>query len=467
MSSADSLPLTLTPAPLKRRLYLMMFIQYFVQGSYLPIISRYLEQSLGFTPNQLGVFGAALAVGAMLAPFVLGQLVDRHFATERVLVACHATGGIIMLILYGLGNGWLGNSVFWPAIILGTIYSTLYMPTLMLTNSLTFHHLKNRDREFPMIRVWGTIGFVVPAWMIEAVLLKDLKGDELVAARGIALLVAGVAGLVMAGYSLTLPHTPPEKKADDADFAPGKVAVLLRGRTFLMLTIVSLIVAVVHKFYFVWNSPFLGMILEKGNIESAWEQRISSIGQISEVAIMAGLAFSIARIGFKWTMFVGTVAYLVRCLLFTFASVTDASFGFVMTLTCLGQALHGVCFGCFLAVAYMYVDKISSSDLRGSMQTFYGTFVIGAGFFVGGFISGWIGELFSRPVGTTPLRETWGFTSTAGLVEFVQERNNVSVEMIRDWPAIWLSCAVMGVIACVAFALLFPSTAEDDANPAD
>ena len=452
-----------TPRPLKNRLYVMMFLQYFVQGSYLPIISLYLQDGLGFTSTQLGIFGSALAVGPILSPFVLGQMVDRHFSTERVLTFCHAVGGIIMLVLYALGNRWLGDfDLFWPAFLLGTIYSTLYIPTLMLTNSLTFHHLADRDREFPMIRLWGTVGFVAPAWMIEAFLLKGLKGAELTDARGIALAVAGVAGLVMAGYSMTLPHTPPQKTADDDGFAPGKVTGLLRGRTFLMLTLVSLIVAVVHKFYFVWNSPFLNMILEKGEVTGPFEQRISSIGQISEVAIMAGLAFSIVRLGYKWTMFVGTIAYLVRCLMFAFASIHEGPFAVTMTIVCLGQALHGVCFGCFMAVAYMFVDKIASKDVRGSMQTFYGTFVIGLGFFIGGFIAGKLGEIMSRAADVAPFRDSLGIQSQAGLVEFIPKDANQTI--LRDWPGIWLSCAVLAVIACVAFALFFPSTKSAESS---
>ena len=137
--------------------------------------------------------------------------------------------------------------------------------------------------------------------------------------RSVALALSGVVGLVMGLYCLLLPHTPPPGK-ESRDFAPAKVMGLLRFRNFLVLVLVTLAIAVVHKFYFVWNSPFIGAMLESGGVEEAWEQRISSIGQISEVAVMAGLGLAIVRIGFKRTMVIGIVAYVLRCLIFAGAS---------------------------------------------------------------------------------------------------------------------------------------------------
>ncbi|MFG0240057.1 MAG: MFS transporter [Gimesia chilikensis] len=204
-TETETLSLEKTDFALKMRLIVMMFLQYFVQGCYLPIITLYLIDALGFSAFQIGVFGAALAVGPLLAPFVFGQIVDRHYATERVLAFCHLSGGVIMLALF------LQQS-YWPVVILGVMYSILYVPTMMLTNSLSFQHLKDSDREFPLIRLWGTIGFVVPAWLAEGLFLRGLSGDALNTGRGIVLAMAGVAGILMAAYCLSLPHTPPVSK---------------------------------------------------------------------------------------------------------------------------------------------------------------------------------------------------------------------------------------------------------------
>ncbi len=453
-AAASGQPAARTEWTLKVRLYVMMFLQYFVQGCYLPIISVYLQDALGFNSKQLGAFGAALAVGPLAAPFIVGQLVDRHLATQHVLSFCHVVGGAIMLVLYYQVG-------FWPVVILGTIYSTLYVPSMMLTNSLTFHHLKDREREFPAIRLWGTIGFIVPAWLVELYFLKGLSGAELNSGRGIVLALSGAGGLIMGVYSLTLPNTPPKHDAE-SKLAPGKVIGLLRLRNFLVLVLISFLVAIVHNFYFVWNSPYLRMILETGGVLGAWEQRIASIGQIFEVIVMAFLGLSVRRFGFKWTMLVGAGAYLLRCLIFAGAAMLAGPFPLVMTLVCIGQALHGFCFGCFLAVAYMYVDRVSPVDVRGTMQNFYGTFVIGLGFFVGGFVAGKIGDAFTTKIGTETVRSRLGIAMERGMATFVGKDD--SAEMVRDWLGIWLAGAVLAAIALIGFALLFPKETPADAD---
>ncbi len=450
----DALSRNLTPLPLKMRLCVMMFLQYFVQGCYLPIASLYLQRHLGFSADQVGMFGSAIALGPLFAPVIVGQLVDRLLATQIVLAFCHLAAGVLMIVLFL-------QTQFVAILLLGIGYSVLYVPSMMLTNSLAFHHLQNREREFPLIRLWGTIGFIVPAWLIEPILTSQFKGSELEQARGFAFLLAGIAGVGMAIYSFTLPRTPPQPRRD-RPFAPLAIAEMLRLRHFAVLVTITFLIAIVHKFYFVWNSPFLNDLLKVGQIEGAWEQRISSIGQISEIAVMAVLGFSVSWLGFKATMLIGTLAYLLRCLILFVPLSFEMPFGLALTLACLGQAMHGFCFGCFLAAAYMFVDRVAHSDLRGSMQNLYGTFVVGAGFVVGGIVAGRIGKWFTSVPGEETLREKLGITLTAGLTRFTQREGDVQVELIRDWPGIWLSCAMIAVVCVVGFFLFFPSGAEDE-----
>ena len=414
-----------TPPNVLSRLCGMMFLQYFIQGSYLPIISVYAREALKFTDAQLGGFSAALAVGPLLAPFVLGQLVDRHYATQKVLAFCHFAAGLVMLVLYR-------QTEFWPVVTLGVAYSVLYVPTMMLTNSLAFHHLRNRDREFPKVRVLGTIGFIVPAWLVEFYWLSGLSGEELNQARGIVFALAGAAGVVMGLYCLLLPNTPPDRRPD-RPFAPGVVATLLKQRNFLVLVLVSFPVAIVHQFFWVWNGPLLTSILRAGGVKGAWEQRISSLCQVSEIAVMALVSAFILRVGFKRTMLLGLAAYLLRCVLLAAAGANEGSFATAMTLACLGQMLHGVCFGCFLAVAFMYLDRESPSDVRGSVQNLYGTLVLGLGFFLAGFVAGQTGQ--------------WFETSVDGVTG-------------HDWPGLWLACAGLAAACFVAFAVWFPRDAK-------
>ncbi len=244
------------------RLSLMMFLQYFVQGAYLPIASVYVERSLGFTPMQVGIFISALAIGPILAPFLLGQLVDRWFATERVMAVCHIVGGVLMLLL-------AMQTQVWPVIVLGTVYSILYVPTMMLSNSLAFQHLRNSDMEFPWIRLFGTLGYIVPAYVIESWWLRDLDGLTLDRARAFAFVLSGIVGIGMGMYCLSLPRTPPVGRKQD--YAPGVVISLLRRQGFLVLVVVSFLIAIVHQFVVAWYGPFLRTILDTGEW-GAWSR---------------------------------------------------------------------------------------------------------------------------------------------------------------------------------------------------
>jgi nucleoside transporter len=443
-----------TAASLRWRLCLMMFLQYFVQGSYLPIASVYVQDALGFSAAQVGYFGMALALGPILTPFLFGQLVDRLFATERVLAFCHLAGGVVLLVLFVQRNVWL-------VIGLGALYSVLYVPTMMLTNSLSFHHLKNSAREFPLVRLWGTIGFVAPAWWIEMVWLAGLEGDELNQARGLAFMLAGGVSLLLGLYCLSLPHTPPQP-GGERDFAPGAVVrSFLTERNLLVLLIVTLLVGVAHQFFFVWNSPFLKDILRSGQWAGAAEQRISSIGQICEVAVMAVLGMAVVRYGFKTVMSVGILAYMIRCLIFAAVFGFELPFAVRLVLAGFGQALHGLCFGCFLAVAFMYIDRVIPTHLRGSMQTLYGTTVLGLGFFLGGYVGGVVGEVFTTAAGDPTLRESLGISATAGLIPFTTREE---MEFIRDWPAVWLSSAAIAGTALIIFVRAFPRLQESAAS---
>ena len=437
------------------RLDVMMFLQYFVQGAYLPVLSVYLQAGLGYTPNQMAIFIGAMAIGPFIAPFIIGQLVDRHFASQHVLAACHFLSGAIMLALYFLVS--YSQAPFAAIVVLAGLYSALYIPSMMVSNSLAFHHLKDRERDFPLVRLFGTIGFIVPAWLVELVFLDGLEGAELNSARGIVLAVSGWSGIAMGIYSLTLPHTPAHKKEQN-DLAPGKVVGLLRQRNFLLLVGLSLIIAVAHKFFFVWNSPYLSDILLKGDIKEAYEQRISSVGQFFEILVMIVLGLSIKRLGFKKTMLIGAGAYFVRCLILAYA-ITLEDVYFSIGLACVGQALHGVCFACFLATAFMYVDRISPADVRGSMQNFYGTFIISLGMFVGSFVSGGVGELFTTDPDEPTVRATMGIASEAGVTTFEQNipgEENATETKIRDWPGVWLSGAAIALIGLIGLAILFP-----------
>ncbi len=456
---------------LRGRLMGMMFLQYFVQGSYLPIISVYLEEALGFSARGLGYFAAALSLGPLVSALVLGQLADRHVRLERLLAVVHLGAGLTMLLLafqrpllssFLPPDAWLltPSGQLGLVVLLGLIYSVLYTPTMMLTNALAFHHLRVQEREFPVVRMWGTIGFIVPAWLIESVLLAGKQGLELNQARGVALVVSGLSGLVMAAYCWSLlPPTPPRRE-QRRPFAPAALIPLFRRRDFLVLVVVSFGIAMVHQFYFTLNSPYLKAILRQAGVGEAWEGRISSVGQIAEIFVMLIMATLVARLGFKGTMSLGALAYLLRYVIFAVAAAVPWSFGAVMTLVVLGQALHGLCFGCFLAAAFMYIDRVAPPDVRSTAQSFYGTIVLSLGFALGGTVAGAVGDWFTAASVQELPRALGGLANQAGVFRMMLDGQ----VLYRDWVGIWLAGALLAGVCLVGFVLGFPKRQPSPSN---
>jgi nucleoside transporter len=418
----SSAPAERTPPAVKRKLCALMFLQYFVQGAYLTIVADYLVSALGFSEEQKGSFIAAISVGPILAPLFVGQLVDRWFATDRVLAVFHFIAGLLMLALYR-------QTEFGPVVALGTLYSVVYVPTTMLTNSLTFHHLRDGNREFPLVRVWGTIGFIVPAWLIEFYFLRGLQGAELDQARSIVFAVSGVGGIITSLFCFLLPYTPPSGEAS-GKFAPGVVFSLLKRREFAVLFGVSFFIAMAHQYYFNFNATLVKQVLTRGN-HADWTARFMTISQIMEIGAMALLAPAVARLGFKRVMLIGASCYALRCVLLAGAATWDLSIVGAYVVAGAGQALHGFCFGFFLAAAFMYLDQASPPDIKGSMQTVYGVLVVGLGMVLGGVWGGWMGTRFTTGGGATT---------------------------VYQWSPIWLWCAVLAAVCTLVLAVAFPKS---------
>jgi predicted MFS family arabinose efflux permease len=330
----------------------MLFLQYFVQGAYFSVASLYLLNYLHFTATQVGIFGSAAAFGAVLAPVIAGQVADRYVSTERFLALSHFLGGIIMLLI------WRQTT---PVVVLALtfVYSLLYVPTMSLTNTMCFRNLRNREQEFPILRSCGTIGFIAAQWLFEVVRLAPLKDEpaQLLAARGDAFFLSGAAGVLLAAYCLTLPRTPPIQSGV-TKFAPVEAIRLLADRGFLVLFVISLPIAIVHSYHFVWVAPYLA---QDTGIADEWIGRVTTVGQIFEILVLALLGLGLKRMGFKWTLTLGISAYVLRNLIFAAAPPVP--------IVVAAQALHGFCFACFFATAFMLVDRLAPQDARASVQT--------------------------------------------------------------------------------------------------
>jgi len=418
------------------RLSVMMLLQYGVWGVWLPVLARYLqaepsEGGLGFTPGQIGwILGLASSIGAVTAPFVAGQLADRSFSTQRVLAVLLVAGGVVKIVTayQTTFSAWLWLSV---------LYSVLYTPTLALSNSLAFAHMDDGDREFPRVRVWGTVGWIVASWAFPLFwLLSDVRLSWLppfyvgveapdATARLVDSLVwSGVLAFGYALFCLFLPPTPPRRDAKEK-LAFAKAFGLFRQRSFAVLVAASLPVAVIHQIYFMQTAPFMSQ--ELGLPDSRIGPAMS-IGQFAEIAVMVATGWLLSRFGFRRVITIGVLAYAARYAIF-------GSVFLPVPLIVASQALHGLCYACFFAAAFIYVDRIAEEDVRHSAQTVFGIVILG------------LGPVLAAPV-LQVLSEL--FTSDAGVL---------------NYSALWYSLSALAVLTMVGFACLFRDQTSQTRTP--
>jgi nucleoside transporter len=370
----------------------MMFLEYLIWGSWLPLLALYLSDVLGFTGAQIGWIFATQAIACLAGLFFGGQFADRLVSSEKLLAVLHLVGGTAMFAL-------AYQTTFWSFFAVMLAYQLAYMPTMSLTNAVCFHHIRDAQREFGNLRLWGTIGWIAASWPF-VFILAGKTGPDLHAALSSIFTVAGAASIALAAFSLTLPPTPPVTSVDKAS-APIAAIRLLRDPTMLVLFIVTLMDALVHQCYFQWTSPFL----QQAGLAENWIMPAMSVGQIAEIASMAGLGLALARLGWRWTMTLGVLAHAARFFVF--------SIGDPLWLMVAINVVHGMCYAFFFAAVYIFVDERCPRDARASAQGLFNLVILGIGPFAGSLLWGWLGDLFRQPDGTVAFSRL--FLAPAGL----------------------------------------------------
>ncbi len=383
------------------KLSAMMFLQYFIWGAWFVTMGTYLGTTLHFDGPQIGAAYGSMAIGAIIAPFFVGMIADRFFPTQKILALLHLVGAVLLY--------WAANEptfgTFYPVLI---GYALCYAPTLALTNSLAFDNMKDPAKEFPLVRVLGTIGWIVAGQAIGRLGLE---------ATAMPMQIAAGASVVLAGFCLLLPDTPPHaagKPLSVRDMLGLDALSLMKDRSFAAFVVGSFLLCIPLQFYYSFTNLFLNEI---GMVAPASKM---TLGQMSEILFMVLLPVFLVRWGTKRIMLLGMAAWAVRYLLFANGNVGAGAW-----MLYLGILLHGVCYDFFFVTGQIYVDQRAGLKIRAAAQGFLTFITQGLGNLIGSVASGVVVQQFVLPAGG------------------------------HDWHAIWVRPALGAVVILVIFAVVF------------
>ncbi|MBM3402185.1 MAG: MFS transporter [Bacteroidetes bacterium] len=395
-------------AQLKIKLAVFMFLQYFIWGSWYVSMGTYLSKALQFEGGQIGLAYGAFAIGAMIAPFLVGLLADRYFASERLLAFLGITGGLLLFALPMMTT----FSSFYPMLIL---YCCTYVPTLALGNSLSLRHLDNQKRDFPLIKTLSSIGWIAAGITLSVV----FKGEQ----SAVQFYVAGATSIIFGLFSLTLPHTPPMKTGKDVsmgDILGLDALALLKKPSFAIFILCMFLICIPLYFYFVNMNQYV--------TELGWEFSAAklSLAQVSDVVFLILLPIMLSKLGYKKTIFIGILAWATRYFLLA-GSVDSATMQTMMIFSAI--LLHGVCYDFLFIAGQLYVDEEANERMRGAAQGLIAFILWGIGAFVGTNLAG-----VSQEANT--------LTQPVGIIA-------------HDWTSIWIYPAWGSVAVLVVFMIFF------------
>ena len=399
------------------QLSFMMFLEFFIWGGWFVTMGSFLGSNLNASGAETGMAYSTQSWGAIIAPFIIGMIADRYFNAEKILGVLHLVGAVLMYMMAQSTE----FSTFYPY-VLG--YMIAYMPTLALVNSVSFNQMSDPAKQFPMVRVWGTIGWILAGLAISFIFKWDSESNIANGMLSNTFIMVAIASLVLGVFSFFLPKTPPtsnkEEKATISDILGLDALKLFKDRNFLVFFISSFLICIPLAFYYQNISLFLTEY--KVDNSTAW----ASLGQVSEVAFMLLLPFFFKKYGFKNTVLFGMFAWVIRYVLFAYGNNGEL---FFMLVT--GIALHGICYDFFFVSGQIYTDSKAGDKVKSAAQGLITLATYGIGMLVGFWVAGNIVD------------------------------KNLIANGAHSWKDIWLFPAIFATAVLVIFALFFKNEKVD------
>ena len=387
------------------RLSFMMFLEFFIWGGWFVTMGTFLLTTLGASGAETGMAYSTQSWGAIIAPFIIGLIADRFFNAERILGVLHLVGAVLMYQL----SQTTDFDAFYPY-VLG--YMIAYMPTLALVNSVSFNQMKDPAKDFPLIRVWGTVGWIVAGLLISFAFAWDSEANVADGLLANTFMMTAVASAILGVFSFTLPKTPPSQsggeKVSISDILGLDALKLLKDRNFLVFFLSSVLICIPLAFYYQNLSPFL----TESGVENS--TAIASIGQVSEVVFMLLLPFFFKKYGFKKTILVGMLAWALRYVLFAYGNTGELFFMIIM-----GILLHGVCYDFFFVSGQIYTDSKAGEKVKSAAQGLITLATYGVGMLVGFYIAGKITDANLLTDGGHAWQSIWTFPAIFAIAVFV------------------------------------------------
>jgi len=427
----------------------MMFLQFFVWGAWYVTAPLYLGK-IGFSGADFGLTYSVGPIAALIAPLFVGMVADRFFPTEKVLGSLHILGGLIMFASTGLMSP--DNPASPTTINLVFFAHTLcYFPTLSLTNSMAMHNIVDSEKEFPLIRVFGTIG-----WIVAGLSLSWLGWGE----RIEMFHLTGAAGVVLGLYCLTLPHTPPPARGQQVSVGRllgADALVLFKSRSFSIFILSSFLICIPLAFYY----QLAAKSVQQAGVENV--AATMTFGQMSEILFMVLMPFFFKRLGVKWMLAVGMLAWVARYALFAVGAPSGIAWMMIG-----GIVLHGICYDFFFVTGQIYTDRVAHKKIRGQAQGLLAMLTIGLGMLIGAQVAGVIEEQNTpaaskalsaevQQIGARIAQLEQQSGSAAEIAQLTAEQGQKALEALQlvNWQTIWIIPAALAGVILLLFLALF------------